>query len=120
MYSDEINATLASPPYLIAADRKLTRFYIPKEARWDTIRRVTTGLGERVTDVLKQIGRENKALEGVIDRRDFNATDPGGRILDDNTIAELIRILSQHRLGLADVEPDILGRAYEYLIRRFR
>ena len=28
-------------------------------------------------------------------------------------------MLSQHRLGLDDVEPDILGRAYEYLIRKF-
>ena len=39
--------------------------------------------------------------------------------MDDDTIANLIQILSQHRLGLDDVEPDILGRAYEYLIRRF-
>jgi type I restriction-modification system DNA methylase subunit len=26
---------------------------------------------------------------------------------------------SRHRLGLKDVEPDILGRTYEYLIRKF-
>ena len=118
VYSDEVSS-IGIPDALIEADRKLTHFYIPKEARWETIRRVTTGLGERVTDALRQIGYENKALKGVIDLRDFNATDPGGRILDDSTIAELVRILSHHRLGLDDVEPDILGRAYEYLIRRF-
>jgi type I restriction enzyme M protein len=28
-------------------------------------------------------------------------------------------VLSRHRLGLQDVEPDILGRAYEYLLRKF-
>jgi type I restriction enzyme M protein len=25
----------------------------------------------------------------------------------------------EYRLGLNDVEPDILGRAYEYLLRKF-
>ncbi len=118
LYSDDV-AKVGLPENLIAADRKLTRFYIPAEARWDNIRRTTVGLGEQVTDALRLIGRENEALEGVIGRRDFNATDQGLRILDDDTIANLIQILSQHRLGLDDVEPDILGRAYEYLIRRF-
>lgn len=28
-------------------------------------------------------------------------------------------MLSEHRLGLADVEPDILSRVYEYLLRKF-
>jgi type I restriction enzyme M protein len=31
----------------------------------------------------------------------------------------IARVLSRHRLGLDDVEPDILGRAYEYLLRKF-
>jgi type I restriction enzyme M protein len=30
-----------------------------------------------------------------------------------------VQLLSRHRLGRKDVEPDILGRAYEYLIRKF-
>ena len=74
VYSDEITA-IGIPADLIKADRKLSRFYIPEEARWDSLRRTTTGLGERVTDALRLIGRENKNLEGIIDRRDFNATD---------------------------------------------
>jgi type I restriction enzyme M protein len=31
----------------------------------------------------------------------------------------LVQLLSRHWLGRKDVEPDILGRAYEYLIRKF-
>ncbi|HOF98167.1 MAG TPA: N-6 DNA methylase, partial [Paludibacteraceae bacterium] len=31
----------------------------------------------------------------------------------------LINVLGKYRLGLDDVEPDILGRAYEYLLRKF-
>jgi type I restriction enzyme M protein len=30
-----------------------------------------------------------------------------------------LKKISQKRLGLHDVEPDIIGRSYEYLIRKF-
>jgi type I restriction enzyme M protein len=55
----------------------------------------------------------------VIDAVDFNATTAGQRIVDDQRLAALIQILNRHRLGFDDVEPDILGRAYEYLLRKF-
>jgi type I restriction enzyme M protein len=100
-------------------DHKLVRFYIPPEARWDSIRRVTTGLGQSLTDAMRAVARENPKLQGVIDTVDFNATAAGQRILDDPHLAELIQVLSRHRLGLKDVEPDVLGRAYEYLLRKF-
>src|SRR5690606_17410326 len=38
---------------------------------------------------------------------------------DDAHLSNLIQVLSRHRLGINDVEPDILGRAYEYLLRKF-
>lgn len=50
---------------------------------------------------------------------DFNATTAGQRIVPDEYLAKLVDVLSRHRLGLEDVEPDILGRAYEYLLRKF-
>ncbi|WP_198133513.1 N-6 DNA methylase [Chloroflexus aggregans] len=50
---------------------------------------------------------------------DFNATAAGQRIISDEHLAALIEVLSRHRLGLDDVEPDLLGRAYEYLLRKF-
>jgi type I restriction enzyme M protein len=100
-------------------DHKLVRFYIPPEARWDSIRPVTTGLGQSLTDAMRAVARENPKLQGVIDTVDFNATAAGQRILDDPHLAELIQVLSRHRLGLKDVEPDVLGRAYEYLLRKF-
>jgi type I restriction enzyme M protein len=55
----------------------------------------------------------------VIDLVDFNSTTAGQRILDENNLASLVEVLNRHRLGLDDVESDILGRAYEYLIRKF-
>ena len=91
----------------------------PLSARWRTIRGKAAGLGETITDNLRAIARENPDLAGVIDRRDFNATEGNQRVLDDNTLARLIDILSEQRLGLRDVQPDLIGRAYEYLIRKF-
>lgn len=115
----ELGVDFAQAEQLASVDRSLTRFYIPPHARWDEVRRQTHGLGELLTDSLRQIARDNPKLEGVINRRDFNATDQGQRVLDDDSLSRLIEILNEHRLGLYDVQPDILGRAYEYLIRKF-
>jgi type I restriction enzyme M protein len=35
----------------VAADRSLVRFYLPADARWQTIRGRTAGLGEHMTDL---------------------------------------------------------------------
>ncbi|MHB1434667.1 MAG: type I restriction-modification system subunit M [Thermoplasmata archaeon] len=106
---------------LVNQDRGLVRFFIPDSAKWDKIRRSSTNVGELVTDALRAIARENPRLQGVIDAVDFNATYAGQRVLDDARLQNLIEALSdpRYRLGLKDVEPDILGRAYEYLLRKF-
>jgi len=104
---------------LVTQDRKLIRFYIPEECLWENIRKVTTSLGEKLTETFRKIAKENPKLQGVIDIVDFNATQAGQRIISDEHISRLMQILSKYRLGLEDVEPDILGRAYEYLLRKF-
>jgi type I restriction enzyme M protein len=100
-------------------DRHVVRFCIPDEHTWQLVRRSTERLGERLTDAMNAIARENPKLQGVVNRRDFNATEAGQRLLEDDTLARLMEILNQHRLGLGEVESDILGRAYEYLLRKF-
>jgi len=98
----------------------LVRFYIPRNARWGAIRQHgVSGLGQFLTDAVRHIARENPSLQGVINMVDFNATAAGQRIISDEHLSNLIDVLSKHRLGLHDVEPDILGRAYEYLLRKF-
>lgn len=106
-------------PKLIDRDHRLVRLYIPEMARWPAIRQRTAGLGEYLTDVVRAVARENPRLQGVIDVAEFNATTAGQRIVDDGRLAGLVEVLSKYRLGLNDVEPDILGRAYEYLLRKF-
>lgn len=104
---------------LLSEDHTPIRFYIPEQARWESIAKQTTGVGEYLTDSVRSIARENPKLQGVIDIVDFNATAAGQRIISDDKLRTLIDVLGRFRLGLQDVEPDILGRAYEYLLRKF-
>jgi len=104
---------------LLVKDHKLVRFYLPKNARWEAIANHTTNVGEHLTNAVRSIARENAKLQGVVDTVDFNATTSGQRILGDDVLKELINVLSKYRLGLNDVDADILGRAYEYLLRKF-
>lgn len=104
---------------LLIHDHNLVRFYLPKETRWEEIAKQTINVGEYLTDAVRYIARENPKLQGVIDIVDFNASAAGQRIITDEKLKELIDVLGKYRLGLGDVEPDILGRAYEYLLRKF-
>jgi len=104
---------------LIEEDHSLVWFYIPPKARWSNIIKQSIKFGEYLTDAVRSIARENPKLQGVIDIVDFNATAAGQRVISDEKLKLLIDTLNKHRLGLKDVEPDILGRAYEYLLRKF-
>jgi type I restriction enzyme M protein len=104
---------------IVEKDHKLVRFFIPKHAHWAEIQRKTTGLGEYLTDAVRALSRENPRLSGVIDVTDFNATTSGQRVLSDDRLVALVGILDRYPLGLDDVEPDLFGQAYEYLLRKF-
>lgn len=126
VFADEVAAlgeqfgNLETAQELVEADHSLVRFYIPSKSRWSYLTGLSTvGLGEALTNAVRGVSRENPKLAGVIDVTDFNATTAGQRIVSDEHLHELVQVLNQHRLGLRDVEPDILGRAYEYLLRKF-
>ncbi len=104
---------------LISEDHALVRFYIPEKARWKNIAIQAMGVGEYLTDAVRSISKQNPKLNGVIDIKDFNETAGGQRVVSDDKLRLLIDILGRYRLGLRDVEPDMLGRAYEYLLRKF-
>jgi len=116
---------------MLDMDHGLVRFYIPPEATWPVVsgrktynwpegKRPKT-LGEQLTYTVRAIARANPSLQGVIDIVDYNETRNGEREISDAALSGLIETLSdpRYRLGLKDVEPDFLGRAYEYLLRKF-
>src|SRR5436190_2599870 len=131
VFDDELNriakevGSRAKAFKLVKHDKKLVRFFLPldpknpEDAVWSIIRTLSNKIGEQLTTHLRAIADANPLLKGIIDRVDFNATTHGVRDLDDDRLSNLIEAISAKRLGLADVEPDIIGRSYEYLIRKF-
>lgn len=125
-YGDEETART-----ILEADHSLVRFYVPPEATWPVIsgrkkfdwpeeKKLKT-LGEHLTTAVRAISHANTSLQGVIDIVDYNEIRNGEREISDEALSRLIELLSnpRYRLGLNDVEPDFLGRAYEYLLRKF-
>ena len=106
---------------LRAGRNPIVRFYIPQEYRWEALRNHPADgrLGEFVTEAMRKVVSQNPRLSGVLGVQDFNEQQSGQRTLDDDRLVSLIEVISQHRLGLQNTEPDILGRAYEYLLRKF-
>src|SRR4030042_4307624 len=100
-------------------DHSIVRFFLPVDSRWTNISKQTTNIGEYLTSAVRSIAKENPKLQGVIDIVDFNATAAGQRIISDDRLKALMEVLGKYRLGLNDVEPDIVGGAYEYLLRKF-
>ena len=118
------------------SDHDLLRFYLPLESRWsvvngreahdwplDTQGRSTRprDIGEHLTSAVRAVVRYNPTLSGVIDLVDFASERNGERDLNPARLAAVVETFSdpRYRLGLADVQPDFLGRAYEYLLRKF-
>lgn len=110
---------------LVRKDHNLVRFYLPlapddpEQPVWSVIRKLADKIGEGVTTAMRAIAGANPHLQGIIDRVDFNATTHGQRDIDDDRLSNLIEAISTKRLGLDDVEADIIGKSYEYLIRKF-
>ncbi|MBU0458373.1 N-6 DNA methylase [Patescibacteria group bacterium] len=116
---------------ILESDHGLVRFYVPPEARWEVVSGRKTfkwkkgkepkSLGEQLTATIRGIVKQNSSLAGVIDIVDFNETRNGEREISDSALRGIIETFSdsRYRLGLHDVEPDFLGRCYEYLLRKF-
>jgi type I restriction enzyme M protein len=97
----------------------IVRYYIPSEYRWDTIRfHPKDGLGQFVTDAMQEVTKRNPGLSGTL-KKDYNEKQHDQRVLDDDRLKDLIEVISRHRLGLKNTNADVLGEAYEYLLRKF-
>jgi type I restriction enzyme M protein len=120
------------------SDHSLLRFYVPIEARWGVISGRTTidwtkdgpfdsaqagpkDIGEHLTKAVRATVKHNPTLSGVIDVVDFAAERNGERDINPAKLRGVVETFSnpRYRLRLADVPPDFLGRAYEYLLRKF-
>jgi type I restriction enzyme M protein len=91
-------------------------FFVPKRARWEYIKDLKHDIGAELNKATESIEEYNPSLEGVLVSIDFNIKNK----LSDKKLQDLITHFSQYRLRNEDFEhPDLLGTAYEYLIKMF-
>ncbi|MCW5651106.1 MAG: SAM-dependent DNA methyltransferase [Ramlibacter sp.] len=88
----------------------------PPDARWPSLIARTENIGEALDKAFATIEAHNTELQHVL-----TATQYGDkRVLSDATLQRLLRHFNQYRLGNADLyKADMLGDAYEYLIKQF-
>jgi type I restriction enzyme M protein len=98
----------------------LDSFYVPPSARWSHLMNdVQKNVGEGLNKALAALEDEHQVLDGVLGHIDFNRK-VGQTTLGDRKLRDLIRHFNRYRLRNDDFEfPDLLGAAYEYLIREF-
>lgn len=95
-------------------------FFVPEIARWDHLGRLHDNVGDGINKALAALEDANPdSLEGVVQHIDFNRQVGNSRI-PDKKLRDLIAHFGRHRLRTEDFEfPDLLGAAYEYLIKEF-
>ncbi|MGB3750128.1 MAG: class I SAM-dependent DNA methyltransferase [Arcobacteraceae bacterium] len=95
-------------------------FNIPESARWQALRHLKKNLGESLNVALSGIEEANlSSLENVLGYIDFNKK-VGNSKISDSKLIQLIQHFDKIRLRDEDFEfPDLLGAAYEYLIKYF-
>jgi type I restriction enzyme M protein len=95
-------------------------FFVPQDAHWSTIRHLKTNVGTALNKALEALEDANvDALQDVLKGINFNKK-IGQRTLDDDTLANFIQNFEKIPLRDENFEfPDLLGAAYEYLIKFF-
>jgi len=99
----------------LAADPEEHRFHIPEGHFWKDVRKHTTDIGTALNSAFHAIEDSNHRLRGVFQDVDFNNKER----FPDAALEKLLQHFETYRLRKADVEADMLGQAYEYLIGEF-
>ncbi len=97
------------------------RFQIPDGSRWGDVKAASTNLGEVLTKAMRAVANANDELRGVF-TVDWNQPAPDGSgkpLIANEVVHALVQHFDEHDLSNSSVPPDVLGRAYEYLIKQF-
>ncbi len=92
------------------------RFDIPQGCHWTDVRETTTNVGLAIEHALRGIEQANQEfLYGIFGDTQWSNKNK----LSDALLINLVEHFSQYDLGNENVDPDMLGQAYEYLIKHF-
>ncbi|MBL8067944.1 MAG: SAM-dependent DNA methyltransferase [Armatimonadetes bacterium] len=92
------------------------RFQIPEGAHWKDVRERTANLGQALQSAFRAIEQANPdTLFGIFGDAQWSNKER----LSDALIRDLLEHFSKLSLGNENVTSDLLGDAYEYLIKKF-
>lgn len=92
------------------------RFQIPPGCHWNEVRARTSNVGQALQRALREIEKANpRTLYSIFGDAPWSNKER----LSDELLCDLIEHFSQLALSNSDVESDVLGQAYEYLIKKF-
>ncbi|HEX2949870.1 MAG TPA: class I SAM-dependent DNA methyltransferase [Armatimonadota bacterium] len=92
------------------------RFQVPDGCHWNDIRVKTTNIGHALQKAMRSIEQANPdTLHGIFGDAQWTNKDR----LSDALLKDLIEHLSKLNLGNDHCKADILGRSYEYLVKKF-
>jgi len=99
-----------------AALPEFHRFEIPESCHWNDVRETSTNVGLAIEKALRGIEQANQEfLYGIFGDAQWSNKNK----LSDSLLINLIEHFSQYALGNEKINPDMLGQAYEYLIKHF-
>ena len=104
------------------ANPAVHRFTIPKRCHWKDVIDAAKDHGAELTRAMRAIAAANPDLKGVFSSVDWNTPAPDGsgeRLISNEVVVTLLNRFNRVPLSNAEVSADILGRAYEYLIKQF-
>lgn len=95
---------------------ELHRFAIPEGCHWKDVRAVTKNVGMKLQHAFREIEKANpNHLFGIFGDAQWTNKEK----LPDSLLVELIEHFSEYKLANGTVNLDMLGEAYEYLIKKF-
>ncbi len=95
------------------------RFIIPEGCHWQDVRETSENVGSAISKAMNGIERKNPdTLSGVFSSfDDANWTDKTK--LSDERLKDLVEHMSKLKVGNNNYSADVMGDAYEFLIKKF-
>ena len=118
VYDEEVQAALAESKgdADYATMPEMHRFEIPQGCHWNDVREKTTEVGQALQRAFRGIEQANEQyLHGIFGDAQWSNKEK----LPDHLLINLVEHFSQYTLSRENVDTDMLGNAYEYLIKHF-
>lgn len=96
------------------------QFYVPLASRWENIKDVKENVGDEINKALAELEDKNAdKLQDVLKGINYNKK-VGQKSIDDSVWIDLVNKFNEMPLRDDEFEfPDLMGAAYEYLIKFF-